>query len=93
MNCGKTIQENGKRLTVHHVNYDKMMCCNDVKPLFASICGSCNSKANGDRQYWEEYYTKIINDKYGGKCYFTEEEMIEYKKNQLQQQIKLGDEG
>lgn len=81
--CQKTEKENMKRLTVHHVNYDKMMCCNDVKPLFVAVCSSCNSIANGDREYWEEHYTDIVNNKYGGKCYFTEEEMIEYKKGNL----------
>lgn len=81
--CQRTEKENGQKLTVHHVNYDKMMCCNDTKPLFVAVCRNCNSTANGDREYWEEHYTKIINEKYGGKCYFTEEEMIEYKKGNL----------
>lgn len=71
--CGAL--QNGKRHTVHHVNYDKMMCCNDVKPLFVSLCGSCNSKANGNRSYWQQHYTDIINNYYGGKCYLSREEM------------------
>jgi hypothetical protein len=72
--CEKTTEENGRALDVHHVNYDKMMCCNDVKPLFVALCHSCNSKANGNRDYWEKHYTDIINKKYEGKSYFTEEE-------------------
>jgi hypothetical protein len=75
VNCGKTEKENGKRLAVHHANYDKMMCCNDIKPLFVAVCNSCNSKANKDREVWEEYYTRIVNEKYCGKCYLTKEEM------------------
>jgi hypothetical protein len=81
--CEKTEEENGQRPTVHHINYDKMVCCNDVKPLFVAVCSGCNAKANNDREYWEEHYTDIVNNKYGGKCYFTEEEMIEYKKGNL----------
>lgn len=59
----------GKKLSVHHVNYDKMMCCNDVKPLFVALCNPCNSHANANRKYWEKHFTKIINEKYGGNCY------------------------
>ena len=59
--CGKSEQEqieemisNGKRpikkLDVHHVNYDKMVCCNDVKPLFVPLCHSCHMKTQKDRK-------------------------------------------
>lgn len=68
--CGKTTEENGQLLSVHHVNYDKMMCCNDVKPLFVALCRSHNIIANGNREYWEQHYTDIINNRYGGQCYF-----------------------
>jgi hypothetical protein len=67
--CHKTTEENGRALSVHHVNYDKMMCCNDVKPLFVSVCVSHNAKANGNREYWENHFTELINEKYGGICY------------------------
>ena len=73
--CGMTEKENGQKLSVHHVNYDKMMCCNDVKPLFVALCRGHNTGANKDRKYWEGHYTNIINEKHGGKCYFTKEEM------------------
>lgn len=71
--CGKTQEEKGRLLDVHHVNYDKMVCCNSTKPLFVALCHSCNSKANGNRDYWEKYYTEIINEKYDGICYLPEE--------------------
>lgn len=67
--CRKTEANNKRRLSVHHVNYDKMVCCNDVKPLFAAVCNSCNSKANHNREHWQSYYTDIINEKHGGKSY------------------------
>ena len=72
--CGKTEDENGKKLHVHHVNYDKMVCCNDVKPLFVALCTSHNSKANFNRTYWEDHYTTIVNERYGGQCYLPKEE-------------------
>lgn len=67
--CGMTREENNQALDVHHVNYDKMTCCNDVKPLFVALCRPHNSMANYNREYWEEHYTTIINEKYGGRCY------------------------
>ena len=35
--CGMNETENGEKLSVHHVNYDKMVCCNDVKPIVRTI--------------------------------------------------------
>lgn len=67
--CGKTQEKNGRALDVHHVNYNKMVCCNDVKPLFVALCHSHNALANFNREYWEQHYTEIINEKYDGQCY------------------------
>jgi hypothetical protein len=67
--CHITSESNGRLLDVHHVNYDKMMCCNDVKPLFVALCRKHNAMANHDREYWEQHYTDIIMNKYGGQCY------------------------
>lgn len=67
--CGKTEKENGKKLCVHHVNFDKQTCCNDNKPLFVVLCASCHSKTNSNREYWEKKYTKFINEEHGGQCY------------------------
>jgi len=55
-NCGKTKIENGKRLCVHHIHYDKENCYPDL----ITLCHSCNVKANGNRDYWEEYYMNIL---------------------------------
>lgn len=68
--CGKTQEENGRLLNVHHVNYNKMVCCNDVKPVFVALCQTHNAKANFNREYWEQHFTKIINENYDGQCYF-----------------------
>lgn len=69
---------NGKKLIVHHVNFDKMSCCNDTIPLFVPLCNSCHAKTNFNREYWEDHFTDLINKKYGGKCYFSDEELTEY---------------
>lgn len=75
--CGN--KENGMKHTPHHINYDKMVCCNTVKPLFILLCNPCNSKANFNRPQWEEYFTNMIEGYYEGKCYFTPEEMKQWE--------------
>lgn len=65
--CGEI--ENGRKLSIHHVNYDKMTCCNDVKPLFVPLCDKCHSTTNFNRLYWEERLTKELMEKYNGECY------------------------
>lgn len=47
-----------KRITVHHIDYDKMNC--DPSNLI-TVCETCNSVANFGRQQWYEYYMDIQN--------------------------------
>lgn len=74
-NCDHIWRANEKRLCVHHINYDKMVCCNDIKPLFVPLCTSCHSKTQSNRDRWEEIFTNKITMEYNGKCYLTKEEM------------------
>ena len=68
--CG--VLQNGKKLDVHHVNFDKQSCCNDTTPLFVSLCPSCHAKTtHGDRAYWEQHFTSMITNQYEGKCYIS----------------------
>jgi hypothetical protein len=73
--CGKTEVENGKRLDVHHVNFDKSSCCSDATPLFVALCKSCHIKTNHNREYWEQHFTEMINTKYNGQCYLPKEKL------------------
>lgn len=61
--------QNGKKLDVHHVNFDKMTCCNDVKPLFVPLCHSCHMKTNFNRKYYEQHFEEVIMTKFEGNCY------------------------
>ncbi len=56
-NCRKI----SDRLCIHHIDYDKKHCTpwNNI-----TLCFSCNSRANGNRKYWQEFYTNIIKNKY-----------------------------
>ena len=69
--CGAP--ENGKRLHIHHVNFNKMACCDGTKPLFVALCPSCHARTNHNREYWEEHFTNMIEEQYGGECYIREE--------------------
>lgn len=74
--CGHVWQKGERKMAVHHVNYNKESCCtSNVTPLFVPTCaGACHTATNHNREYWESYFTAIINEKYNGKCYFTKEE-------------------
>lgn len=52
--CGRIREEEGKNLCVHHINYDK----DDLFELnLVTLCGSCNSKVNKNRNMWKDYFT------------------------------------
>jgi hypothetical protein len=74
--CGKTQEENKERLSIHHVGYNKNVCCDNTPPLFASLCRSCHAKTQHNREYWEEVLTNKILLEHDGKSYFTKEEMV-----------------
>jgi hypothetical protein len=78
--CGISEEANGKKLPVHHVTYNKKVCCDGTVPLFVPLCNTCHSKTNHNRIFWEYWFTEMINRFYGGKCYFTKEEMEVYGK-------------
>jgi len=58
--CGKTKKQEGYNLTVHHIHYDKENC----EPNLITLCKSCNSKVNFKRDYWENYFMRILNDRF-----------------------------
>lgn len=48
-------------LVIHHINYIKKDC--DWRNLI-TVCNSCNSKANNNRDYWQGIYSNIIGRLY-----------------------------
>lgn len=68
--CGR--KQTYRRLDVHHVNFDKMVCCNDTKPLFVPLCRKCHMKTmRNSSQEFEDFLT--LN--YNGKCFYTQDEV------------------
>ena len=50
------------KLSIHHINYDKKDC--HFKNLI-TVCRSCNSKANIDRDWHQDWYQALLHNRYG----------------------------
>ncbi len=59
--CAKTEIENGRKLSVHHIDYDKEQGCNGKKWFLVPLCITHNSKANFYRQSWIKYINWLNN--------------------------------
>jgi len=61
-NCSMTEEEHltvvGQVLHIHHIDYNKINC---QKENLITLCQSCNSRANFNRDYWKKIYTEKIN--------------------------------
>ena len=62
--CGITEEEYiivyGQVLCVHHIDYNKENC--DKDNLIA-LCNECNLRVNYNRNYWKQYFGKLMNKK------------------------------
>lgn len=52
-----------KILAVHHIDYDKGNCS---PTNLITLCGSCNSRANHNREYWTNFYKSVMVKRKGG---------------------------
>lgn len=55
--CGRTQEEEGRRLCIHHVDYDKL---NNSLDNVLALCNKCNVKANYNRVNWEKHYRRLM---------------------------------
>jgi 5-methylcytosine-specific restriction endonuclease McrA len=64
--CGLTEKENlqmyHRVLTVHHIDYNKEHC---QENNLITTCAQCNSRANYNRSYWQNFYNNLILQKVG----------------------------
>lgn len=58
--CDPDCSGESKKLNVHHIDYDKKNC---NKNNLITLCSKCHGKTNGNRDYWKEFYKKIILEK------------------------------
>lgn len=57
--CGKSEEENGRKLDIHHSHY----CKSNSSDLFlVGLCKSCHSKTNYNRDSWKELFKQIAFD-------------------------------
>jgi len=47
-----------KKLCLHHIDYNKKNCSPNN---LITLCNSCNSRANYNREYWKKLYTDVIS--------------------------------
>jgi hypothetical protein len=53
--CSATQKD--KTFIVHHIDYNKLNC---TPKNLTTLCRSCNSKVNFNREYWTEYFSNKI---------------------------------
>jgi len=51
--CGKTQKQLQRKLSIHHINYDKK---NNFEYNLISLCLKCHMKTNFNRKHWENYF-------------------------------------
>lgn len=75
IDCGMDEEENGAKLSVHHIDGDKSIACDGSEYSYVPLCKSCHRlfHLNNDENKKNEYIDKIIHE-YEGKCYYTKEE-------------------
>jgi len=79
LNCGLSEQTHiilkRKRMTVHHIDYDKKNTC---LQNCCTLCNYCNSKANFNREQWTEFFQEKLSNKYNYQ-YLNKECLIQNK--------------
>ncbi len=50
--CGKSEQENGRKLDCHHTDYNKMQGCGNRPWSIVPLCIKCHIKTQRNRWYW-----------------------------------------
>jgi len=53
-----------RALNVHHINYDKKL---SILENCLSLCDSCHSKVNENREHWTKFFQSLLSEKYGYK--------------------------
>ncbi|MCK5022667.1 MAG: hypothetical protein KAS04_00700 [Candidatus Aenigmarchaeota archaeon] len=63
--CNKNEKGNGnnnnnRKLSVHHIDYNKMQGCDEHEWKLVPLCGNCHGKINGNTKYWENLILDIL---------------------------------
>ena len=57
--CGKNEIENGRKLSVHHIDYNKNQGCDNISWKLIPLCIKCHSKTSS--KYLRDYYEELIS--------------------------------
>jgi len=84
--CGHIWQPGEVALTVHHIHANKDSCCDESAPRdFVCLCSrkgangrSCHHVTIGKEELFAPRFMRYLLKNFGGKSYFTKEEMEEY---------------
>jgi len=60
--CNKQEEELGRKLDVHHIDYNKL---NSFPQNCVSLCHSCHAKTNINRTAWVVFFQRLLNERYG----------------------------
>ena len=58
--CGKSEVDNRRKLSVHHVNYNKDCGCDETKCICVPLCINCHTKTNSDRDFWQALIVEML---------------------------------
>lgn len=61
--CPTTEEENGRKLCVHHVDYNKDCLCDSIECEFVPLCDICHIKTNHNREYWKNLIMDKLKEK------------------------------
>ena len=50
-----------KYLVLHHIDYNKLNC---HPTNIITVCNSCNTRANFNKEKWEELYSNLMQEKF-----------------------------
>ncbi len=62
--CGVHREKLKKALSIHHINYDKLLT---IPQNCVSLCNSCHTITNFNREKWTPFFQEILAKQYGYK--------------------------
>jgi len=60
--CNQLEEDDARKLSVHHVDYDKT---NSFPQNCVSLCRVCHSLTNGKRAHWKTFFQGLLKERYG----------------------------
>lgn len=66
LKCGMREEDHiklfGKKIHIHHINYDKMIT---LKENCCILCTRCNMEVNSNKKSWIKFFQSLLSERYG----------------------------